>query len=252
MTFRALLSRHAGAAFWRQQGLAELVGSASWGIDMGEGRLTIGGHAFPIQLLGSEAEGDGTWLWAWANVQSGLPPELVRFSEGLRERGECDGIAELSERSFPIERANGHEIGLVASGLARDGHAYYRAPYDGGALYVLLGDVPVPGAMDVPAVRVPGVLGQVVSTFDLDHRALTTGFLADAGFAPEDRGEVVSGRRGDDVVTVTFDARGRIGGMEGTIAPDEGGAGAAATDGAGRDRETRPGLGARLRRLFGG
>lgn len=237
MTFAELLSRHAGAAFWRQTQLAELVGSASWGMDLGEGRITIGEHAFPVQLLGSEAEGDRSWLWAWANAASNFPPALLRFAEGLRERGERDGVDELSERSFPIERASGHQIGLLASGLAGDAHAYYRAPYDGGALYVLMQEVPVVGVAEMPAVRVPGLLSQAISAFDLDHRALAMGLLEDAGFSPADRDDVVSGRRGKDVMTVTFDGQGRISGIKGSLAP-----------GASSRKE---GLGTRLKGLFG-
>ena len=236
MTFDDLLSRHAGAAMWRQLALSDIVGDAGWGIDMGEGRLTIGDHAFPIQLLGSEAEGDRTWLWAWANEASNLPEPLLAFARELRARGEREGIGELTERSFPLDRADGHRIGLLASGLAGDGHAYYRAPYDGGALFVLI-EAPVPPVNQVPAVRVAGVLTQTISAFTLDHRAMARGFLEDAGFDVEAERSSIVGRRGGDVVSIGIDQAGRIGEIKATLVPGQGTA--------------KRGLGARLKGCSG-
>src|SRR4051812_5614895 len=68
-------------------GLAEF----DWGLDLDTGLLTFtstrGGRElarYPVQLIGSSSESSNTWLWAWANVESDLPPALLRGIEGVR------------------------------------------------------------------------------------------------------------------------------------------------------------------------
>jgi hypothetical protein len=42
---------------------------------------------FPLQLLGSESHLGGTWLWAWADAQSNLPPALLHLAGWPRDYG---------------------------------------------------------------------------------------------------------------------------------------------------------------------
>jgi len=74
-----------GAASWdKQMCLMEIVGEKAWNLDVKRGLLTFGGSlTFSVQLLGSEAEDAGTWLWAWANEASHLPPEIVAASRQM-------------------------------------------------------------------------------------------------------------------------------------------------------------------------
>ena len=75
---------------------------------------------------------------AWANTQSGIPAPLLRACESLRARGDRDGIPELTAPQLPLDAWDGHLIAMIASALTRECAGYYRGPYDGGAIFVLL------------------------------------------------------------------------------------------------------------------
>ena len=217
-TFTELLSHHAGTATARQIALGDVIGDASWGVDMGEGTITFGDRAFAMQVLGTEADGDGTWLWGWANAASGIPEPLLAIANEMRALGEREGIAELTERSFPIERANGYALASIAAG-SRDDAAFYRAPYAGGALYVVLPDAGLPPDEAVPDERVVTTLAQTFQQFDVDKRLAAQSFLERAGFAVETAGDEVRAQRGNSSVAITFDETGRVTNLSGTLAP---------------------------------
>ena len=201
----------------RQVALADLIGERDWSVDLSAGHATFGGDLrFAIQLLGTESHRDGTWLWAWANAESNLPPALLHLCGWLRDYGGRAGIPELTEPGFPLERADGARLALVASGLT--GRPYYRGPYDGGALFFHLEGVPDPGP--VPPERVITVLSQVIQTWPLPHRRVAVAFLTQQGWAVDDRHDGLSARHPDgSTIEITFDERGRIAQFGGQIKP---------------------------------
>jgi hypothetical protein len=211
-TFESLFTEHVGASLGRQLALADLLGGRSWGLYLSTGRATFGGDlSFPVQLLGTEADGDRTWLWAWANVQSGLPPALVRASNELRELGERRGIALLTSRSFSTREVSGHQVAMVASGL-RGNLPYYRGPYDGGALFFLLESAPASLRGPYETQRVVNVLMKAISDFPLDHRAMSRAFLQSQEFhVQEGDGSTWDAQAPDGrALRLRFDAHGRI------------------------------------------
>ena len=213
--FDDLFSRNVVTAMARQLALADLIGDRDWAVDLAAGTATFSHDLrFPIQLLGTESHLDRTWLWAWANSGSDLPADVLRLCGWLRGYGQNSGVAELTEPSFPLDRADGHRLALLASGLT--GRPYYRGPYEGGALFFHLENVP-------PSVVAPEqaftVLGQAVSAFPMDHRVAVVSFLEQQGWRVES-GAAVTGRHPDGtIMNVTFDQAGRIAEIGGTIQP---------------------------------
>ena len=74
-------TQHIGTSFARQLALADYLGECRWQVDVVGGTIHFEDKgSYPIQLLGSESEMEGTWLWAWANemlVQE-VKPEVLR------------------------------------------------------------------------------------------------------------------------------------------------------------------------------
>jgi hypothetical protein len=67
---------HALFALGRQLLLADLVGDLDWAYDLPTGLLSCGDrYRWPAEVLGTESEETGTWLWAWANAAGNVPPE---------------------------------------------------------------------------------------------------------------------------------------------------------------------------------
>ncbi|MFI5843072.1 DUF6882 domain-containing protein [Catenuloplanes sp. NPDC051500] len=217
--FEELFNRHVATAFARQLALADHIGERDWQLDLTEGTATFGNDLrYQVQLLGTESELDRTWLWAWANEGSGIPPALLGLAGWLREYGVANGVPELTEASFPLDRAQGARLALIASALS--GRAYYRGPYDGGAVFFHLEGLPAEIIAPARPERVFTVVGQILQGFPVDHRLMVTSFLSQQGWQVTDTPTEVTGRHpGGTDMRVTFDDLGRITNLAGSIQP---------------------------------
>lgn len=218
-----LFSVEAGSAFARQLALGDLIGDRSWNVDIGRGEIAFGGDlAFPIQVLGTSAEQDNSWLWGWSNHQSGLPASVLEARTRIKDIGDQRGIREFVEPKFGLGTITDHMLAMLCGALV-DRSCYYRAPYQGGAVFLLLEKLPAPIRAPVAAERVNTVLMQVVSNFEVDHRAMAESFLRQQGFTVKVEPAMIEATRETDgaEVRLAFDAQQRIAKVEGVIKPRE-------------------------------
>lgn len=118
MTYEALLAEHVAVGFEKQALLDDLIGERPWAADLEKGSIFFGDDiAADTEVLGSEDDRVGTWLWAWANEDWGLAPGLIEASLRAQELGEELDVPELAEESFPLdELRNGHGVAPVCLG----------------------------------------------------------------------------------------------------------------------------------------
>ncbi|MCA8997789.1 MAG: hypothetical protein KDA80_12410 [Planctomycetaceae bacterium] len=212
-----LFTKHVGQAFAKQIAFADVLGDRSWGVNISEGRVTFGDDlSFPMQLLGTEADGDSSWLWAWANEASNLPESLLTTCQQLRDIGERNGIPEFTTRSFSLDIVDGHTLAMIASGFHPD-CCYYRGPYDGGALFFLVCDAPNEVTNPVHAERAITVLTEVISIFEVDHHLMAESFLQSQEFQLKICDSSLTATREQHSITVSFDSHGRISQIEGAL-----------------------------------
>lgn len=209
-TFTELLTQHVGTAFAKQLALADFLNERRWWVDIEQGICQFGDDLiYPIQLLGTESMGDSTWLWAWANEASKLPPSLLVSCNALRELGHSESIAEFTQGNFPLDVADGHSLSMIASGI--DGKScYYRGPYNGGALFFLIKEVPESLLAPVACERLSTVILEVVSQFHVPHRSMAESFLTSQQFSLESSGNELIGSRNRDRITLNFDDLDRL------------------------------------------
>ncbi|WP_155370984.1 DUF6882 domain-containing protein [Catellatospora vulcania] len=219
LTFDQLFAEHVATGLARQLALGDLIGARGWQLDLAGGTVTFGDDLrYRVQLLGTESHDEGSWLWAWANEASNLPPALLQLCGWLREFGDRQGIAELTEPSFALERADGHRLALLASGLT--GRCYYRGPYAGGAVFFHLDDAPAQITSPVRPERALSVLGQVIQSFPVDHRVAVESFLRQQSWRLDPAPHAVTAHHPDgSTLRVDFDALGRVSNMSGTVTP---------------------------------
>ncbi|QEN87347.1 hypothetical protein FZC33_13870 [Labrys sp. KNU-23] len=218
-----LFSAEAGSAFARQLALGDLIGDRPWNVDLGRGEMTFGSDlSFPVQVLGTSAEQDSSWLWAWANHQSDLPASVLAASTRIREIGSQRGIREFVEPKFGLGAITDHMLAMLCGALL-DRSCYYRAPYQGGAVFLLLDKLPAAIRAPVAPERVNTVLMQVVSNFEIEHRTMAESFLHQQGFTVKAEPMLLSATRDADgaEVRLAFDAQQRIAKVEGVIKPRE-------------------------------
>ena len=228
-TMRELFEENVGLAMSRQRDLAEKIGSWDWGLEMGTGTMTFTKKGFlgfgtkrivtSVQVLGSESEISQTWLWAWANTQSDIPAELLRACESLRARGQREGIAECTEPQLSLDPWDGHRIAMIASGLTPGCAGYYRGPYDGGAIFVLLTGPELVTPVEMPALRFSTLYPEILMQAEItDHRRAARGFARGLGLTvTEERADRWAVTDGRSTLSLDFDEHGRFAGMQGAL-----------------------------------
>lgn len=216
-----LLREHGLRALDKQVHLSDLFDEADWLLDQDAGTITFGGDVVcSAQVLGTQSDASRTWLWAWANPS--VPATVRRDAELVRSFGERQGISVMTDAEHRIDPSMSPEmLSLVASELTyADG--YYRGPYDGGAVFVL-----VRFPAEAPR-RAPGDVRRVVRTLGLALMVLAVGlnreavevYLASAGLEVLAEADEVTGLVADGPsVTVRFDRLGRIRDVRTTLEP---------------------------------
>ena len=215
--FSDLLTEYIGLAYLKQTAFNEYLGDHSWQIDTASGTVNFGGdRVFPIQMLGTEAEVDSSWLWSWANEKSDLAPSMVEYAMDMRDFGVGHGISEFSECGFSIEVANGHTLSMVASGMFPE-CAYYRGPFQGGALYFLVQNLPESIRSNAPVSRVISTITEVIAEFPVLHAPMCDCLLRSQRFSVDYEDTEVSATRGDDIIKLTFNERMFLSAVDGRI-----------------------------------
>lgn len=210
ITLESLFDAHAAASLDKQVALEQAVGDADWGLDLDAAELSFSnGRTFAVQLLGTESHHSETWLWGWANGSIGSDAILVA-AEALRLYGTEHDIPELTCPSLPLERAEGHYLALIACGLC-GADAYYRAPYEGGAAFLLVHGPDLRQFEDDTPQHVNTVFLQLISGMECNHRTAFEAYVRYKGYIWSEGGagiEAVSPR--GEVMRPTFDPLGRL------------------------------------------
>jgi len=210
--FDTLFNQHAMASYAKQLSLADAIEDAgAWDLDLQAGTLTFAkGPTLRIGLLGSYGEAAGSWLWAWANRNMQLSPETAESAAQMREVGRAQNIPELHEPETHEPELFAHRLSMIAVGETKT-NAYYRAPYEGGAAYLVIHD-PIPPSPDRHRLgRVQRVIAESLSTFEMHHRqALTAYFETEELALTETNENEVTASAEDGDLRVRFDDDGRI------------------------------------------
>jgi hypothetical protein len=207
------LSACIGPARLRQIAFGALVvRERHWKLDFARGVLLFGEDAFPIQLLGTESYPDFTWQWAFAN-EGAYPEAILAAASNFYTRCMAEGMEELRGHILPLSPwVTGHNIASMAASIDPAGACYYRCPYENGAIYVLVGNLPDAVFAPAPVGSVVATITDLIQQLPLNHGALAGNLLAD-NCAEVTQGEDGSllGRFADGAtLRISFDDKGRI------------------------------------------
>lgn len=216
-TLSRLFDRSVAVATDRQAWLQTRIGALDWAFDLASGTMTFTDPetgdqlVSPCQVLGTESEESNTWLWAWANDWSDLPLGLLTAARLMNTIGQEQQVPEFVTATMSLEHADGATMALIAS-AAYGGAGWYRAGYEGGALYVLLMaeeliEPPVP-----PMIRLGTGWAQTLAAVGeeiTDQRDALRAYAVRLGLRPDDGTDTVRIRGAEGEASVMFDAEGR-------------------------------------------
>lgn len=228
MNLQGLLTRYGAIAFEKQLYLGTLLGDnpPDWFFNMTEGTLAFEKmFTFKIQLLGTEAHDSNTWLWAWANEGSNIPPDLLKVVQQLRDMGKEYNIEAFTSKQAVemTDQFQGHNLSLIASGIS-GANAYYRGPYDGGALFMIIEDDKYPVDTRHPMQRIAFTFPQFIQSYAyLNHEdALVDYCLAHQLLVTVGEKKLTAEHSDNTTLTATFDEQGRLSEITTTLKPTSG------------------------------
>lgn len=209
-TEQELIAAYGGIALEKQMDLGDVIGSNSWNADMTKGTISFGENlTFPIQVLGTYSHSSQTWLWAWANEQSGLPANIIQQSLQLKKYGDDNGIDLLTNSSFDFNEQEMHLIGLIAAGIFNTS-GYYIADYGQGAMVVTITSNIIDDARKDHHHRIPTVFPQLISLFDMNHKEALTAYLNAKKYTVSINNDQVTGNKDGNTITAKFDTLNRL------------------------------------------
>ncbi|MFZ6743658.1 DUF6882 domain-containing protein [Undibacterium sp. JH2W] len=114
-----------------------------WDVDQKTGELIFSDKGQPkllarFQFVGSFSERNKTWLWSWGN--GSITPALYKRMEVMKSLGEKHQFQKLIDRSWTGELTDAWEMAAVANYLLK-AKGIYRAPFDGGYVFMVITDV---------------------------------------------------------------------------------------------------------------
>lgn len=179
---QALIERFAAIGLDKQHNLAEIIGERDWQVDLDQQKIYFGDDlSYSIQVLGSFSFDSESWLWAWANVQQGLAPELIQQANALKAYGEQHNISFLTEAMSECEETTAHLVGMLASGLFANS-CYYAARHEHGIFLVSFTDPAIDAVASLDQARISSVFPQIISLFEMNHHNALQHYLTDKEF----------------------------------------------------------------------
>ncbi len=214
------LEQYALVSLEKQDKFSRLIGEHTIELDIDSGVIRFisdRDRAIPFQVLGTESANTLTWLWAWSDEQPEIPANLLSSAFQLKEWGERHDVREFSIPSIDLSRADGQMISLIASKVC-NASCYYRDPYEGGSLYVLLFD-PTIDAMN-PFDRA-GLFRNYLdlnSLYDVNYRNALLSYFRAKGLKTIETGRKVTCElESGGQVIAEFDDSGRLQSLNGEM-----------------------------------
>lgn len=171
------LEQYALHSLEKQQKFESLIGEDTTELDLDTGIIRFSGaFEFPFQVLGTESDNTLTWLWAWADEQTEVPPELMRSAFEMKEWGAKAGIPECAAVSVDLDKADGRVFSMIASEVC-NASCYYQDSYDGGALFLLLFGAAIDGQPPFDADGLFRRFSPLISLYNFNHRNALLSYL---------------------------------------------------------------------------
>lgn len=177
-TWNDIFSANLGKMMAIQIACAELVvKNRDWNVDFNKGIIAFGDDEYPLQFLGSEANSSNTWLWAWENI-NGFDDKIISLARSIKEKGEKVNLEPLTTAEIDItDELNGHNLSIVACGLADKNYCYYRGPHSGGAIFIAFNGIDEKVFSSVNAGKFIDIVMRCIQQFSLNHKLFIESFL---------------------------------------------------------------------------
>ena len=208
-TLREQIERYALLALEKQDKFFRLAGEHLFELDLEKGLARFGrAIEFPCQVLGTQSDNTLTWLWAWSEAQEEIPETLLRSSREMRSWALRENVPEAAEPSVDLDRADGRALAMVAVEVC-GASSFYRDPYEGGALYLLLFGRAIDDQAALTGQRMAYHVRELSRQYDISPRETLLAYFRAKGLQADFSGRTLSCLlESGEPFTMEFDAHG--------------------------------------------
>jgi len=212
------LEQYALISLEKQDKFDRLVDEHTMELDFDNGAIRFSsGLAVPFQVIGTESGNTLTWLWAWSDEQPDIAAHLLTSAFQLKDWGEKHDVREFCSPSIDLNKADGQIISLIASEIC-EASCYYRDPYEGGAIYVLLFDKSIDAQPPFNLAGLSRKLSDLISLYNFNHRNALLSYFRTKGLSPVETGSTVTCELGSgEQLKADFDDSNRLTSLNGEI-----------------------------------
>ncbi|SIS47480.1 hypothetical protein SAMN05421766_102135 [Zobellia uliginosa] len=194
----------------KQEIFSEIVEGLNWSCDMLEGKLTYGDDkVFDIQVIGTYSENEKSWLWAWANNQSGIPEAFLQTSLGMRDLGKAYDLEDLTSPKLQTDTDPGAYFSVIALGVFRDS-CYVPLTFKGLKVYVTVRSAEVDDKSRTAPALICSHFTNLTASFQFPHKYCLFYYLMAKGYQVENSGNNILAKKGDDQILGIFDLKGNL------------------------------------------
>lgn len=185
-TLQDLVNRAVFYSTEMQTHFGALIADAEWEVDFtSDPHLTFTSAEGTVlrgrpHLLGSESNGQSTWLWGWENINE-FPEPVVGLAHDVRKFGAAEDVTELITEELPLDEELALRLTLAAKEVTGK-WAHYPAAAGAGTTVWLLVDAP---ELTLPAPQVKttvrALMQGLTQTTVTDHRGALEAYVAKRG-----------------------------------------------------------------------
>ena len=205
-----LYDRSFALACEKQEIFAKIVEGLDWSCDMLEGKLTYGDDkVFDIQVIGTYSENEKSWLWAWANNQSGIPETFLQTSLAMRNLGTTHQLQDLTSPKLQSATDPGAFYSVIALGVFGD-TCYVPLTFKGLKVYVTVRSKEVDGMARNEASLICSHFTNLTASYQFPHKYCLQYYLMAKGYQVENCGNNILAKKGKDQILGIFDLKGKL------------------------------------------
>lgn len=194
----------------KQEIFSEIVAGLDWNCDMLEGKVTFGeDKVFDIQVLGTYSQNEKSWLWAWANNQSGIPEKFLQTSQAVKALGEIYKIDDLIAPKMQAETDPGVYFATIASVMAKES-CYLPLDFKGLTVYVTITSEEVESKVRTEPALLCSHFSYVAANYNFPHKYSLYFYLKNKGYEIDLPGNNIIAKKGEDQILGIFDLKGRL------------------------------------------
>ena len=194
----------------KQEIFSEMVDGLGWSCDMLEGKLTYGDDkVFDIQIIGSYSVNEKSWLWAWANTQSGISEKFLQTALAMKSIGEAYQIEDLMMAKKEMDSDPGVYFSTIASAMLKES-CYVPLTYKGLVVYVTVNSKEADSKARTAPALICSHFTNVAANFTFPHKYTLFFYLKAKGYEVELPGNNIVARKDDDQILGIFDLKGNL------------------------------------------